>query len=85
MKVDIYRLGESDDSWAVFVEGSKIDDLSGLTQEQAQRHAGLIMRSYVPGSGVVELPDTSWRDTGSGPGADYGTVWERHDDPEQQP
>jgi len=38
-------------------------------------------------AGVIELPDTPWKDTGSGAGwsESDGTAWERHDDPEQQP
>ena len=83
MKVDIYRLGEAEATWAVFVEGCKIDDLTGLTREQAVYHRGLIVASSIEGSGVVELPDTGWRDTGSESGSDRD-VWGRHDDPEQQ-
>jgi hypothetical protein len=90
MKVDIYRLGEAEETWAVFVEGCKIDELTGLTREQAQHHASLIATSYVPGPGVVELPDSgetadrpTWRDSGSGPG--WSGDWGQHDDPTQQP
>jgi hypothetical protein len=91
VKVDIYRLGEADDTWAVFVEGCQIEDLTGLTRERAEHHASLIVASHLPGAGVVPLADSEpadrslprWHDSGSGPG--WSGDWGQHDDPEQQP
>lgn len=35
-----------------------------------------------PAGGWPELDPEGWHDSGSGPGYERGTAWERHDDPE---